>query len=142
MDLDVRMLGADDIPSLLAADVFDHPTKARWSEEYLRDPRHHIAAAFVAEKMVGFATGIHYVHPDKPPELFIAEVGVSEVFRRQGIATRLLQRLMEQGRSLGCQVAWVATEGDNTPARALYRNLGGTEEEEVVVYTFSLSEDT
>ena len=28
------------------------------------------------EQIVGFASAVHYVHPDKPPELWINEMGV------------------------------------------------------------------
>jgi hypothetical protein len=30
-----------------------------------------------ASVVVGFASGVHYVHPDKSPELWINEVGVA-----------------------------------------------------------------
>jgi GNAT superfamily N-acetyltransferase len=53
---------------------------------------------------------VHYVHPDKPAELWINEVGVAPSHQRQGVGQRLLGALFELGGSLGCREAWVLTE--------------------------------
>lgn len=53
--------------------------------------------------------------------------------RRRGIARRLTATLLEEGRALGCTEAWVATELDNAPARALYRSSGAIEDAEPAV---------
>jgi ribosomal protein S18 acetylase RimI-like enzyme len=91
-------------------------------------------------EVVGMATGIAYVHPDKPLALFVNEVGVSGRFRRRGIGRQLVAAILERGRQLGCVEAWVATEAGNAPARALYRASGGVEDEEpAVVYVYPLA---
>jgi aminoglycoside 6'-N-acetyltransferase I len=59
--------------------------------EFLRDERHHLAVAIEDETVVGFASGVHYVHPDKPAELWINEVGVAPSHHRRGIGKPLLQ---------------------------------------------------
>jgi aminoglycoside 6'-N-acetyltransferase I len=60
-------------------------------------------------------------------------------FRRQGLGRKLVSRLIERGRELGCTEAWVATELGNKPARALYEALGGIpDEEHAVVYVYPL----
>ncbi len=85
------------------------------------------------------ATGIAYVHPDKPLSLFINEVGVSPRYQRQGIARRLTDRLLDHAKALGCKEAWVATEESNRAARALYAATGGVEDEDrAVVYLYPL----
>jgi ribosomal protein S18 acetylase RimI-like enzyme len=76
---------------------------------------------------------VHYVHPDKPPELWINEVGVSGAYRDRGIGRQLLETLKTHGRALGCGEAWVLTEPGNAAARALYRAAGGAEAEIVYV---------
>jgi ribosomal protein S18 acetylase RimI-like enzyme len=73
------------------------------------------------------ASAIAYVHPDKPLQLFINEVGVSERCQRQGVGRRLVNALLKQGNILGCTEAWVATEPNNLAARALYNAAKGTE---------------
>ncbi len=135
----VRMLTQADEALLLRADddVFDNEVDPKLAAEFLADPRHHMAVALLDGTIVGMASAVHYIHPDKPPELWINEVGVAERCRRQGIARRLMQALFAHGRELGCGVAWVATELDNKAARALYRSEGAAEEV-VAYYTYRL----
>jgi ribosomal protein S18 acetylase RimI-like enzyme len=123
------LLGPRDAAVLenVAPFVFDNAIDARWTAEFLADPRHHIAVALVSDQVVGMATGVRYVHPDKPPELWVNEVGVAPAHRRRGIGRQLLDALLECGRSLGCRQAWVATEPSNTAARRLYSSAGGRE---------------
>ncbi|WP_200945820.1 MULTISPECIES: GNAT family N-acetyltransferase [unclassified Lysobacter] len=125
----VRLLGRDEIAVLerVAADVFDQPIDPRWAGEFFADPRHHLAVALLDGEVVGMASALHYVHPDKPPTLWINEVGVTAALRRRGIARQLMAALLVHGRALGCSEAWVATEFDNTAARGLYAALGGQE---------------
>ena len=123
---------------LSAADgVFDDDATPALTAEFLADHRHHIVAALVEGRLVGFASAVHYIHPDKPAELWINEVGVAPAYQRQGLGRRLMDALLDHGRALGCKEAWVLTEQDNEAARALYRAAGGSEEA-VVYCTFAL----
>jgi len=129
MAIDVRLLGPGDAQILarVAPDVFDNPVDADLATEFLADPRHHIAVAIDDGLVVGFASGVHYVHPDKPAELWINEIGVAPSHRRRGLGRRALTALLRHGRSLGCVSAWVLTDRDNAAARALYAGTGGIE---------------
>jgi len=140
--IEVRVLGPGDLAVLdRVADVFDRPVHPRWAAEFLADPRHHLAVALADGTVVGMASAVHYVHPDKPPELWINEVGVDSAYRNRGIGRQVLAALFARGRALGCETAWVGTEVSNAPARALYRAAGGTEDAEPFVsVTFDLSE--
>lgn len=131
----IRILGSEDAAVLdhVAADVFDNEIDARWTAEFLADPRHHLAVALDGEVVVGMASGVHYVHPDKPPELWVNEVGVAPTHHRQGIGRRLMEALFAHARELGCREAWLGTEEDNTAARRLYASVGGKEEPMVVI---------
>jgi aminoglycoside 6'-N-acetyltransferase I len=126
----VRLLAAGDAAALdnVADDVFDDDLDPELVREFLDDPRHHLVVAIDAGLVVGMASGVHYVHPDKPPQMFINEVGVATSHRRRGIGRRLLVELLARARQLGCTEAWVATELDNEPARGLYTAAGGREE--------------
>ena len=139
----IRLLAPGDIATLerVADDVFDEPVRPEWAREFLNDPRHHLAVAFDGDTIIGFASAVHYVHPDKPPELWINEVGVAPTHHRRGIGRQLLEALFEHGRSLGCSQAWVLTEEDNEAARGLYTALGGVEDESIM-YTFPLRGQT
>jgi ribosomal protein S18 acetylase RimI-like enzyme len=126
----VRVLAATEAHLLanVAPDVFDELPDPRWTAEFFADPRHHLAAALAGEVVVGMASGVHYVHPDKPPELFINEVGVAPEYQGQGLGRQLLDALTAHARSLGCVTAWTLTEPDNSVARRLYTKLGGAED--------------
>jgi ribosomal protein S18 acetylase RimI-like enzyme len=137
----VRILDRDDAAVLenVAPEVFDHPIDPAICREFLADPRHHIVVALKAGQVVGFATAVHYVHPDKPPELWINEVGVTPELHRQRVGAQLMAQLLSHARALGCREAWVLTEEDNAAARALYASAGGKEEPGPIYLTFDLA---
>ena len=137
----IRVLGSDESHVLdsLAPGVFDHGIDPRWRAEFFADPRHHLVVAIDDGRVVGMASGVHYVHPDKAPELWINEVGVSETHQGQGIGRRLLAVLLEHAVSLGCGEAWVLTSPNNAPAVRMYAAAGGVVgDEPTVMFTFPL----
>ncbi len=141
MSIEIRILGSDDEALLAraAADVFDNDIDPAFSAEFLGDPRHHLAVALDAGLVVGFASGVHYVHPDKPPELWVNEVGVAPSHRRRGLAKQLLRALFARGRELGCREAWVLTSPANGAAVRLYEAAGGVDlADPPVMFTFRL----
>jgi aminoglycoside 6'-N-acetyltransferase I len=124
----VRVLSASEHAVLenVESDVFDEAVNASLVNEFLADPRHHLAVAVTEDgKVVGMASGVHYVHPDKAPQMFINEVGVSGRYEGQGIGKRLLSALLQRASELGCAEAWTATEPGNHRAQALYTKAGG-----------------
>jgi aminoglycoside 6'-N-acetyltransferase I len=123
--------------------VFDHDVDPALAAEFLADDRHHLVVAIDGGTVVGFASGVHYVHPDKPAELWVNEVGVSPAHQRQGLGKRLLQALFDRGRELGCREAWVLTSPANGPAVRLYESVGGVDmADSPVMFTFRLTEPT
>jgi GNAT superfamily N-acetyltransferase len=88
-------------------DVFDNKVQPELLRAFLDNPSNHLVVAVAEGQAIGMASGISYVHPEKPLALFINEVGVSGRFRRQGIGSRLVRRLIERGEELGCSEAWV-----------------------------------
>ena len=137
----VRLLsGADiDVLAQVAEGVFDFDVNPRWWAEFISDARHHLAVAIDDGVVVGMASGVHYVHPDKAPQLFVNEVAVAPSHHRQGIGKQMLDALLQHGRELGCSEAWVATAPTNAAARGLYESAGGVADAEpFVMYTFPL----
>ena len=96
-------------------------------------PRPTLAVVPERQIVVGMASGVHYVHPDKAPELFVNEVGVAPTHQNRGIGRRVLQTLLRHGHSLGCKEAWLGTELSNAAARRMYAAAGGEEEAEAMV---------
>jgi len=140
MEMEIRILRAGDehILTNVADDVFDHPVDNTLTAEFLRDPRHHLCVCIQENIVVGFASAVHYVHPDKSSQLWINEVAVSPSHQRKGIAKRVLSALLSLGRELDCTEAWVLTHEDNVAARALYLSAGGVETAQIMV-SFQLS---
>ena len=141
MPVQIQLLGVSDAPVLqrVAAGVFDGPVDPRWTAEFLADARHHLVVALDGAEVVGMASGVHYVHPDKPPELWINEVGVAPTHQGQGLGRQLLDRLLAHGCTLGCRAAWVLTDRANRPAERLYESAGGVEAPTSgKMYTFDL----
>jgi ribosomal protein S18 acetylase RimI-like enzyme len=135
----IRLLRAGDMAALsnVAEDVFDEDVDPRWTAEFLNDPRHHLVVALLGGQVIGMASAVHYVHPDKPPELWVNEIGVTPAHRQRGIGRQLMAALFSRGRELGCKEAWLGTEESNMAARRLYASVGGTEQS-MVYFTFDL----
>ncbi|HXW83126.1 MAG TPA: GNAT family N-acetyltransferase [Candidatus Binataceae bacterium] len=129
MAIEVKVLhaGDDHVLMKVAPEVFDYPVDPALVHEFLVDPRHHIAVAIDDGVVVGFASAVHYIHPDKPPELWINEVGLAPTHRRRGLGKAVLQSLFEVARAQRCKMAWVLTDRSNTAAMALYKSVGGKE---------------
>jgi ribosomal protein S18 acetylase RimI-like enzyme len=149
MAIEIKVLrrGDDRILMNVAAEVFDNPIDPELTKEFLDDPRHHIAVAIDDGLVVGFASGVHYIHPDKQPELWINEVAVAPTHRRRGLGQAILKALFEVGRSHRCAVSWVLTDRNNAAALALYSSVGGTPGADetglsnaMVGYSFKLAE--
>jgi ribosomal protein S18 acetylase RimI-like enzyme len=145
MNCVIRILGPGDdrILQNVAADVFDNPINAAWTREFLEDGRHHIAVAIDDELVVGFASAVHYIHLDKPPELWINEVAVAPTHRGLGVGKAMISVLFELGKVHNCVTAWVLTNRDNAEAMALYSSMGGIQGgsgigDGVVGYSFGL----
>jgi ribosomal protein S18 acetylase RimI-like enzyme len=141
MTFDIRLLTRANASLLnyVAPDVFDNPIVPASLEAFLADPRHLMVLAVDGESVVGIASAFEYVHPDKPPQMFINEVGVAPTHQRRGIGRRLVDATLDEARRRGCSAAWVATDGENEPAQALYASVpGGAEPQRSLIYEWKL----
>ncbi|EAR49770.1 hypothetical protein OG2516_04713 [Oceanicola granulosus HTCC2516] len=125
----LRRLGPDDVETLLAVrpGLFDAPVDPRQARAFLDSPLCEIVVAEAGGDILSFASGTVLLHPDKPPALFVNEVGTRDGWTRRGLARAVTWALIERGREIGCEGAWLGTEPDNAAALALYRSLGGEE---------------
>jgi ribosomal protein S18 acetylase RimI-like enzyme len=131
----IRLLGAGD-EAIVAegALLFDHTPIPDQTSAFLRSERDFIWFAMAGSGPIGFVSASILLHPDKEPHLFVNELGVDDNFRRQGIATRLMQAVVHFGRERGLWPIWVAAEGDDHAAQAFYRSLSGMTERGAIVY--------
>src|SRR5690348_5447422 len=101
MAVTFRILGSEDGAALqnVAEGVFDYAVHPDYSAEFLADPRLHLAVAIDDEtgQVVGMASGVHYVHPDKPAELWIDEVAVAPTYQNREIGRQMLATLLAHG---------------------------------------------
>jgi ribosomal protein S18 acetylase RimI-like enzyme len=139
MPVEIRLLHVNDVDLLLhvADGVFDSPVQSLLAGEFLADARHHIVVALEDDVVVGMVTGVDYIHPDKPRQLWINEIGVAPSHQRRGIARQLLDAMLAHGRLLGCTEAWLGTDEPNVAARRLYESVGG-KAEPFILYEFPL----
>jgi GNAT superfamily N-acetyltransferase len=138
----VRIAAPDDLPLLrqVADGVFDDAVVPSAAVAFLGSDRHHLAIAVEHDRVIGMASAVHYVHPDKPaPELWINEVGVADSAQGRGVGRLLVDALAARGRALGCATMWVLTSRDNAAARALYAGRGGRlHPDETLMYEWDL----
>lgn len=125
----IRELGPEDAHVLdrVRPETFDNPIDPSWAYAFLATGVNEMVVAMAEGEVIGFASGTALMHPDKPTAFFVNEVGVHDDFRRLGIATMLMERIIRVARNRGCDGIWLGTELDNDAARALYRKLDGEE---------------
>jgi ribosomal protein S18 acetylase RimI-like enzyme len=142
--LEIRILGVGDETILhhVADGVFDEALDASLVAEFLRDPRHHLVVAVEDREVIAFVSGVHYVHPDKPAQMFINEVGVAPSHQGRGIGKAIVEAMLQHARRLDCSEAWVLTDRGNEAAMRLYASAGGEEASpDSVMFTFYFNRD-
>ncbi len=94
----------------------------------LAKPDYIVVAAFEGSKVVGGLTA--YVldkGEQERREIYIYDLAVAEDYRRQGIATALIETLRDIALSRGAYVIFVQADLEDAPAIALYNSLGRQE---------------
>jgi aminoglycoside 6'-N-acetyltransferase I len=141
MIADVIRLGPENRDLLLnvAEDVFDDELVADRIEKFLNEQNHILMVACLNGRVIGQLTAMVHLHLDSPDEVYIDNLGVTPQHQRQGVATKLIERMLDICRELGCQNVWVATDLDNKAAAALYRQTGAVGET-VSMFSYGLAE--
>lgn len=141
MPIDIRILGPGDESLLLesAPGVFDDAVQPALAREFLSDARHLLSVAIDGSTIVAMASGVLYVHPDMPTEMWVNELGTAPSHRGRGLAKAVLGALLARAREGGCGEAWVLTDGGNEAAMRVYEGLGGVQARTPsVMFTFRL----
>ena len=93
---------------------------------FLADERNWLFAAVADKQVIGFAYGYELPRLDRDaPMLYIHEVGVLDVYQRQGIGFALMTALKATTRASGICKIFLTTYQNNDAANALYRKAGG-----------------
>ena len=118
----------------IAAGVFDEPIDPERLAAYLAVPGNWMCVALAGSRVVGICMCVIHLHPDKPTELFLDEIGTGDDWRRQGIARSLMQMVFDRADAEGIDEIWLGTEPDNVAARGLYESTGAKPEDAVIYY--------
>jgi aminoglycoside 6'-N-acetyltransferase I len=122
-------------------DIFDEKIDTHCLAAMLKERNNILLVAVNEGVVIGQVLAVIHRHPDKPTELYIDDLGVSEKFQRRGIATRLIKQLYIIGMDRGCEEIWVATEPENEPAIKFYDSLK-LAARKVIVFEGNLSRKT
>ena len=122
-------------------DIFDEKIDTYRLAAMLKERNNILLVAVNEGVVIGQVLGVIHRHPDKPTELYIDDLGVSEKFQRRGVATRLIEQLYIIGIDRGCEEVWVATEPENEPAIKFYESLN-LAARKVIVFEGNLSSKT
>lgn len=106
----------------------------------LSDPKFIALAAYEGEEMVGALAAYELVKFEADrSEIYIYDLAVREQYRRQGVATALIEETRSIAREMGAWVIYVQADPPDAPAVALYDRLGTREE--VLHFDISVSGD-
>jgi ribosomal protein S18 acetylase RimI-like enzyme len=123
----------------IAPEVFDHEINPQYLEAFLTDLRHIMYLAVDRQVVVGMASAVEYFHPDKPPQLWINEVGVALNYRGRGIGRQLIRNLLAFAKDRGCVYAWLGTNTDNVAAQACFNSISDVEIQPFLLYEWDIS---
>ena len=134
---ETRLLGALDVSAMremvalfeAAFEVDDEPSELPLSDGYLRQllagEMFVAVGSFVGGRVVGGVTGYVLPMARKPKcEFYIYDVAVDAAFRRQGIATEMLEELKKHLKARGIDTIFVQADEEDDPAVQLYSRLG------------------
>ncbi|MBK9163862.1 MAG: AAC(3)-I family aminoglycoside N-acetyltransferase [Acidobacteria bacterium] len=130
---DLRTL--QELLAVFAAAFEDHESyqSAVPSDEYLTEllaRQDFIPLVAVAEGKVvgGLAAYVLHKFEQERSEIYIYDLAVLEEYRRQHVATGLINKLREIARELGAWVIYVQADHGDDPAIKLYESLGTRED--------------
>lgn len=90
------------------------------------------------EKVAGAALCYIHRHPAGTDSLYVDELDTHPDYRRQGVATQLMNKAGEIAKEKGCSEVWVSTETDNETADKFYRSLDPYEVESSYIYSYKV----
>jgi ribosomal protein S18 acetylase RimI-like enzyme len=107
-------------------------------KEFVSNPDRIYLLSYIDNQIAGVAHAYLLLHPDSRKVMYIDEVDTKPEFRQQGVATALMKEAFSLAAEQGVDEAWLSTEDDNQPAKALYQKLKPDEVEIGPIYTYKV----
>lgn len=106
--------------------------------EFLVNNGRHYVIAYCDGELAGAVHGYNLLHPTGDIYLYVDEVDTIVEYRRQGVATALMNEFFKIGSEVGALELWLGTEHDNEEAKALYEKLKPSEIDNGPIYTYKI----
>lgn len=106
---------------------------------FLKSKTNVLFVALDGDTPVGFLLAYELERIDSPkPMMLLYEVEVAEAYRRQGIASTMIQGLKEICRERGILKMWVLTNEANRAAMRTYESTGGkqVDDDDLVMFLY------
>lgn len=116
------------------------PPSEAYLGNVLRD-KNCIALVAVGEDDVVVGGLVAYVLPkidQERSEIYLYDLAVASEYRRQGIATQLIETLKEIGRGVGAYVIFVQADNVDEEALALYTKLSASKETDITHFDIAI----
>jgi aminoglycoside 6'-N-acetyltransferase I len=108
----------------IAEDVFDDRIDFGHLTAMLATGTHILLVAVEDGCTVGQCLGMVHHGADRPPMLYLDNLGVTPALRQRGIGRALVEAMFRVGREMGCAGGWLGVDPDSDSALPFYRALG------------------
>lgn len=98
-----------------------------------------VYVAIMDEKIVAYAIAYVQKRLDTARNMIcLYEIGTLKCCRKKGIAKRMINKIIEDGKLIDAMKIWIPTNTSNAAACALYRSIGAKESEtkDEIIFTY------
>lgn len=106
--------------------------------DYIASDRNILVAAFDEDRVAGIAIGYVLLHPSGNKTLYIDELDTHPDYRRQGVATKIMEKFFAVGRLQDCSEVWLSSSKTNHIAHTFYAKLEPTEQKDATIFGYVL----
>jgi ribosomal protein S18 acetylase RimI-like enzyme len=105
-------------------------------KKFLENDQNLLLLAYDSDRIAGAALCYILPHPAGDHSLYVHELDTHPDYRRQGVATKLMQELFKIAKDRRLKEVWVGTETTNGVADAFYKSLMPYEIEPSIIYSY------
>lgn len=120
--------------------AYDAELAEKLLKEFVSDTMNIYLVAKIDGSICGRSFGYVLKHPNGSKDLFIDEVDTLDQYRRRGVATAMVEKMIKIAGSLGIEEVWVEAEKDNLAANKTYQKLCPTEIVKAINYSYKIKQ--